>query len=778
MKTNSWIDGSVMPEPITEKPKYRDSFSYRVKRKLLGNPLNRHALGHQKLSNLYALGILSSDCISSSAYGSEQILLVLLPAFGLAGYSLLMPMTGVIIAILVIVTFSYRQVVSVYTKTGGSYVVTRDNFGVEVAQVAAVALMLDYIVTVAVQTSAGTAALISAFPSLGNFNLLITLFVIGVLFYGNLRGVKEAGKLFAAPAYLFIGSVGFVIIKGIFQYFEGNLHKVVLGPGTIEFGNSQGLLNLAATFMLMRALANGGSSLTGLEAISNGVSLFKSPEGNNARKVTVIMSAILGSLVVGVSLLAVLTKAVPYISGTPTVIAQIAQTVLGQGLFGHIFFLLVQFSTMLILYTGANTPFTGFPFLANFIAEDGFLPKQLTKRGHRLVFSNGIFFLTLTSAALVIVVGPHVDKLVAFYAIGVFTGFTLAGFGMAKRSKRLLGDKWRINYAINAASGAISALIVVIFAVVKFNEGAWLIVVIFPLSVFALLRLHKQYVREEEVLTLSSSKSRTGLVARHEIYVLVNSVDLATLETVRYAKSLNPHSIKAVHFVLDDQIASTIENKWSTNSFLVDVPIVMIDCPDRRLEKSVVDLANVVTNHGEVEATFLFPRRSYSMIAGRILHDQTADKLSAALSNIPFVVATIVPFDVKGLLNKNFEDVTVAAQVHSSRPKTKARTVEELVNLPQYDPDTVRDIDSVIWRRKSTVEGEIVSITSSSSASAPIMTVEVWDKTGGINLEFLGRRTIGGLNVGSRIRATGMVADSDGVLVIRNPKFELRLNQE
>ena len=288
--TGSWIDNSPRPTVLQEHAHLKDPLIYRAKKVFLGRPLNRHSLSHQRLSKVYALGILSSDCISSSAYGSEQMLIALLPAFGLAGFTILMPLTFVIISILALVTTSYRQVVMAYTKTGGSYIVARDNFGPKVAQIAAVALMIDYIVTVAIQTAAGTAALISAFRSLAPYNLVITLSVIGLLLYGNLRGVKEAGRVFAAPTYFFVTSVGMVILLGIIREFQGKLHHIVPAAGTFPLGHSQSLITAASALVLLRAFANGGSSLTGLEAISNGVSIFKAPEGNNARRTTVIMS--------------------------------------------------------------------------------------------------------------------------------------------------------------------------------------------------------------------------------------------------------------------------------------------------------------------------------------------------------------------------------------------------------------------------------------------------------------------------------------------------------
>ncbi|NDC52474.1 MAG: APC family permease, partial [Actinobacteria bacterium] len=328
--TKSWTDNAPSPKALAEHAHLRDPLSYRVKRFLLGNPLNRHTLSHQRLKKRYALGVLSSDCISSSAYGSEQILVALLPAFGLAAYSLLMPMTFVVLAVLAIITLSYRNVIAVYTQFGGAYIVSRDNFGPVIAQIAAVALILDYIVTLAIQTAAGVAAIISTFPELLHLKIEICVVVIALLAYGNLRGVKEAGKAFALPTYLFAGSMLIVFAIGIYREISGTLPTLdPTAPGAIEIGNQQGLLSAAAIFILLRAFANGGSSLTGLEAIADGVGLFRSPESVNARKTLVMMSCMLGTLVLGVSYFAHRVLAVPYQDETPTVISQVASAILG-----------------------------------------------------------------------------------------------------------------------------------------------------------------------------------------------------------------------------------------------------------------------------------------------------------------------------------------------------------------------------------------------------------------------------------------------------------------
>lgn len=316
------------------------------------------------------------DCISSSAYGPEQVLIELLPFAALAAFTLLLPITGVILVILLLLTLSYRQVVMLYTHAGGSYVVARDNFGPRTAQIAAVALLIDYVVTVAVQSAAGTVAVVSAVPALGPYSLEITIGAVLLLAYGNLRGLKEAGRAFAFPMYFFAASIGAVIVVGVIQALTGNLDRIdpTTLDGSVDIAHGDGLVMGATVLVILRAFANGGTSLTGLEAISNGVSAFQKPEGANARRALVIMASILAFLVSGVSLLAYLTHATPYAAGYPSVISQEARIVFGSGALGNVLFIVVQTATALILFTGANTSFNGFPFLASFVADDAFLP--------------------------------------------------------------------------------------------------------------------------------------------------------------------------------------------------------------------------------------------------------------------------------------------------------------------------------------------------------------------------------------------------------------------
>jgi amino acid transporter len=688
-----------------------------------------------------------------------------------------MPMTGIVIAILILITLSYRNVIAVYTKTGGAYVVSRDNFGPVVAQIAAVALMLDYIVTLAIQSAAGVAAIISTFPALAPWKIPMILVVIVLLTYGNLRGVKEAGKAFAFPTYFFVGSMFIVFTMGIWRLINGTLPVLETDlPGAIEVGEGQGLLTAAAIFILLRAFANGGSSLTGLEAISDGVALFKAPEDKNAKRTLVIMSSLLGTLVLGVSWFAHHIRAMPYESGTPTVISQIAKAIAGDGAFGQFMFIMVQLATMLILFAGANTTYSAFPLLCNFVASDGYLPRQLTKRGHRLAFSNGILLLAGGGIFLVLITAGSVEHLVAFYALGVFTGFMLAGFGMARHSRRTKPSNWKVKYVINALAGSVSLFIVVIFSVVKFTQGAWLVLLVSPILVVAFLRLRRQYTKEQDALLVKQEHERATSIVRHDVTVLVDNVDLATVGAIRYARSLKPRNLSAVHFVIDDLRAEQIKKAWASSDAFDDVTLELIDCPDRRLPNAALDYSLRMTEKPDVELTLLLPRRAYSGFLGRLLHDQTAEKIAAPISQLQRVVATIVPFDVNRIISGSS---TIATQVTQVKVPTKpvafkpvTEVIKELEPTSHY-AENMTPIGQIQWRRRAHVQGKVTSIKSAPRGSAPYLQVEVWDQSGGVTLQFLGRREIAGLEVGSEIRAEGMVGEEEGSLTILNPSYEL-----
>jgi amino acid transporter len=662
-------------------------------------------------------------------------------------------------------------VIDVYTKTGGAYIVSRDNFGPVVAQVAGVALMLDYIVTLAIQAAAGVAAIISTFPELEPWKIPMILAIIVLLTYGNLRGVKEAGKAFALPTYLFVGSMFIVFAIGLYRYFSGTLPMLETDlPGAVPLGEPSGLLTFAAIFILLRAFANGGSSLTGLEAISDGVALFKTPEHVNARRTLVIMSCLLGSLVLGVSWFAHKIHAMPYESGTPTVISQIVKAAMGSGTFGTAMFIFVQFATMLILFAGANTTYSAFPLLVNFIAKDGYLPRQLTKRGHRLAFSNGILLLAGGGIFLVLITAGSVEHLVAFYALGVFTGFTLAGFGMAKHAYVHRLGAWKTKMFINGLSGGISLLVVLIFSVVKFNQGAWLVLVTAPIMVVSFLRLRRQYTKEQNTLDVKQEQERATSIARHDVTVLIDSIDVATVGAVRYARSLKPRNLSAVHFVIDDLRADQLAKAWAASDALDDVTLELIDCPDRRLPNAAVDYAIKMTEKADVELTLLLPRRSYSRFLGRLLHDRTAEAIAAPISQLPRVVATIVPFDVERILS--------GAPIVMEKPRQEIKKVAPVAAPVSAEPishyaEDVMPIGTVQWRKRAQVQGKVTSIKPAPSSAAPVLEIELWDESGGITLQFLGRREIAGLEVGTELRAEGMVGEENGALKILNPSYEL-----
>jgi len=806
-----------------------EGLGYTLKRRLLGRPLVNEQLSEQRLSKPIALGVLAPDGISSSAYGTEEILIELFKG-GLAvtAFTLILPLTGVVLFVMALVVLSYREVVTVYTRAGGSYVVARDNFGPRVAQVAAVALLIDYVVTVAVQVAAGTAAVASAWSAI-NSPLKITVIsivVVIVMCYGNLRGIREAGRSFAVPTYLFSGSVIIMIVTGLIREIAGSLPRYPY-PQPGQYGehtahSTSSLIAFGMVFVLMRAFANGGSSLTGIEAVSNAVSAFRPPEGRNARRVLVAEGLILGSLVAGISWLAHATHAAPFVSGVPTVISQETKIVFGHTGFGQFMFIFVQAATALILYTGGNTSFNGFPFLASFVAEDAFLPRWLTKRGHRLVFSNGIVVLAVLSCTLLAVVGANVNNLVPFYAIGVFTAFTMAGFGMAKYHHRMREPAWRRRLVINFSAGVTSAVVVLIFVVVKFTEGAWLVVILFAAGVPALIRLNREYQMEAGVLARIGTRPKPPeppTYSRRTVFVFVDSFDLATVAALRYARSLRPTTLHAVHFVIDNTQADLLRQDWvRANTGIV---LDFVDCPDRRLARCAGELVSAEAELPGVGVTAILPRRGYSPMLGRLLHDRTADKIAAVVSRIPHAVATIVPFDVRNRVQAIWGRRAPADQrqpmptagAKPGAPKLAAVPAPQDDDKPapgtadagadaahmaaaeiavadaasadagpnegggQYDrpvpPPGVRPMGSLTKPGKATVEGRVYAVEIRPVERNTVLAAEIADSTGHLTALFYGRSHITGLDCGARVRFRGQVGMRPGGPVMVNPAYEL-----
>ena len=561
-------------------------------------------------------------------------------------------------------------------------------------------------------------------------------------------------------------------------------------------------------FTLLKAFANGGASLTGIEAVSNAVSAFKPPEGINARRVLVTEGLILGTLVAGISWLAHLTHAAPYQLGFPTVISQEANIVFGSA--GHFMFWVVQAATALILYTGGNTSFNGFPFLTSFVAEDSFLPRWLMKRGQRLVFSNGIIVLTVLSVTLIGIVGANVNALVPFYAIGVFTAFTMAGFGMAKYYRTHKGPGWRHKLVICFSSGVLTSIVVVIFAVVKFTSGAWLILIIFPVGVLALIRLNREYRTEARVLENLGERRASGVgpsqpnYSRRVVIVFVDDFDLSTIAALRYAKSLRPTMVRAVHFVIDSEQAERLRAAWLPDR---SVSLEFVDCPDRRLTRAAADLVSREAETPGTQVTAILPRRSFSPLLGRLLHDRTADKIAGVVSRVPNAAATIIPFDVQNRLHvlqerqavrdgkvpapltpvpgppqdselRHLQAAVAAATPAGGHPGAKP---EPLPGAGGYDrpippPDATPIGALTIPGRqpgKAVVEGRVRVVEIRSVERNSVLACEISDSTGDLTALFYGRSRIAGLMCGARVRFRGPVGIKGGAPVMVNPAYEL-----
>jgi amino acid transporter len=639
------------------------SFTDSCKRVFLGKPLTTEQLESERLANPVALGALSPDAISSTAYGPEQVMIELLPRAGMAAFTLLLPIIGVILFILLLVSASYRGVVTTYTRTGGAYMVARDNFGPRIAQIAAAALLIDYVVTAAVQPAAGTVAVVSAIPQLRPYHLELTVAVLILICIANLRGLRQSGRLFAITTYWFIGMILLTILTGLVREIFWGLPRYDPAhiDGAVPVHQGNGLVMGATVLVLLRAFANGGTSLTGVEAISNTVNVFREPQGVNARRVLTLMACILGILLAGVAWLAFVTHAAPYLDEYPSMLSEITRAVFGSGVLGNILYFLVQASSAAILFTGANTGFNGFPALASFVAEDRFLPRPLTKRGHRLVFSNGIITLTALAVALLLVTRASVHALVPFFAIGVFTAFAMAGFGMAKHHLVRREHGWRRKVVVNLSAGVMSAIVVGIFVVAKFTEGAWLVVVVFPILVYGLIRLNRQYSAEASVLEMSrNERPDLAKYARLRVFVFVDSVDLAEVEALRYGKGLHADELLAVHFVVDADHSAELQERWQ--HFEHDTQLRVIDCPDRNLGRVAQEFVlQVKAEHPDTKVTVLLPRRTYSAMLGRLLHDRTADKMARAVSRVPGATAIIVPYDVESRIARVDPDALAKA---------------------------------------------------------------------------------------------------------------------
>jgi amino acid transporter len=717
----------------------------KLKDLLLGPALHNEALAHERLGRPTALAVFSSDALSSTAYATEEMLRTLLFAgVGVAAFGFIVPITIAMVAVLAILLFSYRQTIKAYPSAGGAYIVTKDNLGVLPAQVAGVALLTDYVLTVAVSVSAGTAALYSAVPAAYAWRVPIALGFIVLVAWGNLRGVKESGRLFALPTFGFIVSVLAIIVIGIVKALTGHLHRVpAADPALLSITRSAGF------FLILHAFASGGAAVTGVEAISNGVPAFKPPEWKNARSTLMVMGGLLGGMFLGLSWLAHRLHTVP--TDQKTVISQIAKGVLGSG--PQFFF--VQLMTLLILVLAANTSFADFPRLASFAAEDAFMPRQLTKRGHRLVFSNGIMFLAASAAVLVVIFGADVTHLIPLYAIGVFTSFTLSQSGMAVRHIKRKESGWRLGLVINGGGAVVTGVVTIIIAITKFTHGAWAVMLFVPILVGALVRLNHQYESEAEQLSEGVTDTvKLPVPVRHVSIVMIDKLDNAAARALRMARTLRTDRTEALHVVIDHNHSGTLAEDWAALR-PEHIDLRLLDSPDRKLVRRALDYVNELIADGETQVSVLIPQLHHNRLWHKLLHDRTSERLADQLTRLPNVNVTYVPFR----LGHHATTVTPA----TSEPDPAAVT-----SPPVHD-----GIAGVVWRRPAHVEGTVEQLAIQTSSGTPSLVAVVNDGTGTIDLLFLGRTAIGGIALGARLSADGTAINHRGRMTIMNPRYEL-----
>ncbi len=773
-------DDRLTPKPLPPRVDLPEPLGYRLKNTLLGPPLDTDDLIHERLGKPTALAVFASDNLSSSAYATEEILRVLIPVVGVAAFSLVVPLTGALLGVLALLILSYRQTIKAYPSAGGAYVVTKDNFGIALAQVAGVALLIGYVLTVAVSVAAGAAALASAIPSLADYVVPIALAFILIVSFGNLRGVRESGKLFAAPTYFFMVNIGVLILVGLVRFLSGDLTPSGPEEGMIPsgVGAPDVLFYGAGIFVMLRAFASGGAAVTGVEAISNGVPAFKEPAWRNARTTLLVMGTALGAMFLGISLLASKVHATPFEEGTPTVLSQIGEAVYGTSALGHLLYLSLQAGTVLILVLASNTSYADFPRLASFAAGDAFLPRQLTKRGHRLVFSNGIIALSAVSVVLVIATGAKVERLIPLYAIGVFTGFTLSQAGMARHHLRLREKGWRSGLAINGVGALVSLLVALITGITKFTEGAWVVVTVVPLVVLLLFRLNRQYMEEEAELEEDAHRAaEADILRRHVVVVLVDRLDVAAARAIQYARTLTPDELRAVHFDLDPVRTARLAERWRALG-LTRLTLDIIECQDRRVTRAAAEVAAQALVDGDTEVSVLIPRREYRRGWHRLLHDRTSDEIAATLSSLPHCNVTVVPYH---LGRRRAETPTIPA-----RPSRRARggpsaaaaatdaAVDRIMAAPaRVEPaaDGSVPIDAVRHRQHVRVSGKVTALRVQPWAGVSTLECTLSDATGAMTVVFLGRRHIPGIETGVRLSVTGVVGEHHGHVAMLNPDY-------
>jgi amino acid transporter len=612
-----------------------------LKRLVIGRPIATADEGHQRLPKKVALPVFASDAISSTAYATDEILHVLLigAGVGFAAFTRLVPLSIVVAVLLVIVVTSYRQTIHAYPNGGGSYIVSKENLGTIPSLVAGSSLLVDYILTVAVSVAGGVLAIRSAFGFDSKWTVPICLLCVLLMTLANLRGLKESGSLFAPPTYLYVGSLLVLIVVGLVRVFVfDNIDPIdpeTVSEEAVELAKGASSLSL---LMLLRAFSSGAVALSGVEAVSNGVPAFKKPESKNAATTIVIMATILGTCFLGISILASHLKPIRG-EDDPTGIALMAQQVYDGK---NIMFWIMQISTFAILILAANTAYADFPRLSSIIAKDGFLPRQFSNRGDRLVFSNGVIFLAVVASLLIWAFDGQISALIPLYAFGVFTGFTLSQSGMVIHHLRLREPRWKLSLVINAVGAFTTGLIAVIVVVSKFTQGAWIPAVLIPVMVTIFYSIGKHYHRVKRSLAVPAGYKAQRHT--HYVVVLVGKVNRGVIDAIGYARSLSPERIIALSVVQDPEEERHLHEQWDE----YDIPIELhtVSSPYRELTRPVFAFLDEIDQERDDDIITVVIPESVTKVQSQWLHNQSALALKARLLYRPHTVVVSVPVHV------------------------------------------------------------------------------------------------------------------------------------
>lgn len=590
-------------------------FFEKIKKFIIGDVLPNWEYKHQKLSKKIALAVFSSDALSSVAYATEEIFLVLITVGSFALVHSI-PISLLIIFLLLMLVISYRQTISEYPKGGGAYIVSKENLGEIPGLTAASALLLDYILTVAVSISAGVAALTSAFPELIPIKIEISIFAIFLIMLINLRGIKESGIIFSIPTYMFLLSFLFMIIIGFLRYFNGNIQA--LAYQEIAFSSGVSL------FLLMRAFSSGCAALTGIEAISDGVPAFKKPASENAKKTLTVMAFFIAFLFFGITFLSFKYGIVP--QNDRTVVSLLAEKIFSKNLF----FYIIQAFTMLILFLAANTSFADFPRLCYFLSRDRYLPNQFKHLGDRLVFSTGIIFLSIASALLIIIFNSSVHHLIPLYAVGVFTSFTLSQTGMIVKNIRDKKNKWKQKAFVSSLGAFLTFIALIIIAITKFIYGAWIILILIPILIFIFKNINFHYKELSKELSLENVKPPLKFKRKkHKIVVLIGSLNKATIKALEFAKDFS-RDIEAVHVSISETEKNKLIEKWK--KYKPKIKLVIIDSPYRRMLKPFLNyLNNIEKKDKDTNVTVIIPEFVPKRWLQFLLHNQTGLAIKTAI---------------------------------------------------------------------------------------------------------------------------------------------------